>query len=78
MTVNNVTTGYVAEIVSLVQHLRSKAATIILANAITILSNDTHDFDHRPGVLVDQVRHIQRVFLRVGLHRLDPPTLPGW
>jgi hypothetical protein len=41
MTVNNVTTGYVAEIVSLVQHLRSKAATIILANAITILSNDS-------------------------------------
>jgi hypothetical protein len=34
-------------------------------------------FDNRPCVLVNQVRHILRVLLRVGLHRLDPDTLPS-
>ena len=37
-----------------------------------------HDFDNRPGVLMNQVSHIQRVLLRVGLHRLDLPALAGW
>jgi hypothetical protein len=37
-----------------------------------------HHFDHRSGALMNQVSHIQRVFLRVGMHPLDAPALAGW